>query len=88
MILPLGDAPNPRGVPVVTYAIILANVAVYALITVPLSARAPDPSDPFLLDYLRVMAVHPPRPGPLAAVVGDLDALVAVGAAEFAGDTR
>ena len=37
MVLPIGDAPNPRGVPVVTYALIAVNVAVYLLISLPLS---------------------------------------------------
>ena len=31
MILPLGDEPNPPGVPLATYALILVNCAVYAV---------------------------------------------------------
>jgi membrane associated rhomboid family serine protease len=55
MVLPLGDAPNPRGVPVVTYGLLLANVAVYLFISLPLMATAADPRDPLLLEYLRVV---------------------------------
>jgi membrane associated rhomboid family serine protease len=62
MILPLGDAPNPRGIPFITYALILANCAVYFLVTLPLSAQAPDPNDPMLLEYVRlVTGILPPR---------------------------
>jgi membrane associated rhomboid family serine protease len=56
MILPLGDAPNPRGVPLVTYAILLANVAVYVLVNLPLGVQPVDPRDPALLEYARALA--------------------------------
>ncbi len=55
MILPLGDSPNPPGVPFVTYALLVANVTVFGLITVPLSAMAPDLADPALTAYLRTV---------------------------------
>ncbi|MFQ5989507.1 MAG: rhomboid family intramembrane serine protease, partial [Candidatus Methylomirabilales bacterium] len=69
MILPLGDAPNPRGTPFITYGLILANCAVFLLITLPLSGRAPDPNDPLLLEYLRVVAQTLPRPIPLDEIL-------------------
>ncbi len=56
MVVPIGDAPNPRGVALVTYLLIALNVAVYALVTVPLGAARPDAHDPLLADYLRTMA--------------------------------
>lgn len=56
MILPLGDAPNPRGTPFLTYALILVNCVVYVLVTLPLSTKAPDLNDPILWEYLRVVA--------------------------------
>lgn len=56
MFIPIGDAPNPRGVPYVTYTLIALNVAVYVLVTLPLSALAPDPGDPALADYIRSIA--------------------------------
>ena len=60
MVLPIGDAPNPRGVPYVTYALIAANVAVYVLVTLPLSAAKPPPGDPLVAEYLRAVgpALH------------------------------
>lgn len=62
MILPLGDSPNPRGVPIVTYALLLANVAVYVLISLPLSLAPADPSDPTFPEYARVIAERLARP--------------------------
>lgn len=56
MFIPIGDAPNPRGVPYVTYTLIALNIAVYVLVTLPLSAVAPDPGDPALADYIRSIA--------------------------------
>lgn len=56
MVLPIGDAPNPRGVPVVNYLLIAANVAVYLLVAVPLGSRHPASNDPALQEYLRVMS--------------------------------
>lgn len=55
MFLPLGDEPNPPGVPVVTYALIGLNVAVFLLVTLPLSAVQPDPGDPRLDAYIRAL---------------------------------
>lgn len=56
MVLPIGDAPNPKGAPVITYLLIAANVAVFFLISVPLGQQRPVSNDPALLDYLRVMS--------------------------------
>ena len=56
MFLPLGDEPNPRGVPWVTYGLIAANVAVYLLISLPLSGVRPDLDDPALAGYVRTLA--------------------------------
>ncbi|MXY16317.1 MAG: rhomboid family intramembrane serine protease, partial [Acidobacteria bacterium] len=55
MFLPLGDEPNPRGVPWVTYGLITANVAVYLLISLPLSFTRADPTDPALAAYIGVL---------------------------------
>jgi len=56
VVLPIGDAPNPRGVPFVTYALIAANVAVYVLVTLPLGGIRPAADDPLLAEYLQVVA--------------------------------
>jgi len=63
MVVPIGDAPNPRGAPVVTYGLIAVNIAVYALITVPLGLERPHPADPLLQEYVRTMseAIGDPR---------------------------
>ncbi len=56
MVLPIGDTPNPRGVPAVTYVLIAINVAVYALVSLPLSMERPAPGDPLLTAYLHAMS--------------------------------
>jgi membrane associated rhomboid family serine protease len=61
MILPLGDSPNPRGIPFVTYGLLLVNVAVYLLITLPLGAAVPESSDPRLWEYVRLLGESVPR---------------------------
>ena len=61
MFLPLGDAPNPRGTPFLTYALIGANCAAYLLLTLPLSATPVDPGDPALAEYLQVLRRTIPR---------------------------
>jgi membrane associated rhomboid family serine protease len=61
MVLPLGDTPNPRGLPLITYLLIAANVAVYVLITLPLGSTPVDPSDPLLPAYVRVVAERLPQ---------------------------
>lgn len=55
MFLPLGDEPNPRGVPWVTYGLIAVNAAVYFLISLPLSLGRPDAGNPLLLEYVKVL---------------------------------
>ncbi len=55
MFLPLGDEPNPPGVPIVTYSLIGVNVAIFLLLSLPLSAVRPAMDDPALADYLRTI---------------------------------
>ena len=62
MILPLGDEPNPPGVPVVTYALILVNCAAYLFVTLPLSFMRPEMSDPAVGDYVRAVLETMSRP--------------------------
>jgi membrane associated rhomboid family serine protease len=65
VILPLGDAPNPRGLPLATYLLMAANVAVYILLTLPLRSTAPHPNDPLLHEYVRtVLPSLPPEMSP------------------------
>lgn len=58
MFLPIGDTPNPRITPYVTYLLIGVNVAVFLLLSLPLMVRQPDLNDPLLLDYLRILGVQ------------------------------
>lgn len=74
MILPLSDAPNPRGTPVVTWTLILLNVAVYLLVNLPLGARRPDPANPALAEYIRVVQETLPANVPVRAVLRDVSA--------------
>jgi membrane associated rhomboid family serine protease len=55
MFLPLGDEPNPQGVPWVTYGLIATNVAVYLAVSLPLSVVPPDLGDPALVQYVAIL---------------------------------
>jgi membrane associated rhomboid family serine protease len=75
MILPIGDTPNPRGFTAyVNWALIIANVAVYLLVTLPLSDQGVDASDPFLLEYLKAVADRLPEGVSAAEIVARLSA--------------
>src|SRR3972149_5366940 len=74
MILPLGDAPNPRGIPFITYALILANCAVYLLVTLPLTAQAPDPNDRALWDHVRLVTGILPAGVPVEEILSHVSA--------------
>ncbi len=56
MFLPIGDAPNPRGTPFVTYLLIAVNVAAFFLLNVPLGTQQADLGSPAFREYLEVMA--------------------------------
>jgi rhomboid family protein len=56
MFLPIGDAPNPKGTPFVTYALVAANVAAYLFLNLPLGARHADVSDPAFAEYVDVVS--------------------------------
>ena len=55
MFLPIGDAPNPKGTPFVTYALIAVNVAVFLLFNVPLGSQRADVNDPAFREYVEVV---------------------------------
>jgi len=71
LIFPIGDTPNPPGRPVVNYALIGVNVAVFLLVTLPLASSAPNPNDPALYEYIRSL---PGRGYSLRAILGSLSA--------------
>ena len=71
MILPLSDAPNPGGRPYVTYALIAANILVYALVSLPLGGQPPDTGSPAFAAYVDVVREQlPPGVSLRAALAG------------------
>jgi membrane associated rhomboid family serine protease len=58
MLLPIGDVPNPKTTPYVNWLLIGINVAVFVIITIPLSSSRPDLNDPALLEYLNVLGAR------------------------------
>ncbi len=60
MFLPIGDQPNPRGTPIANYAILAANIAVYLLVSLPLTLRPADASDPRLAEYVEIVRQNLP----------------------------
>jgi membrane associated rhomboid family serine protease len=74
MLLPLSDAPNPRGTPLVTYGLIVVNVLVYLLLTVPMGMERPDPGDPALRPYLEVIRESLPPGVSLRQVLSQMSA--------------
>lgn len=75
MFLPLGDRPNPKGYQAyVNYALIAANIAVYALVTLPHSLAPIDPSAPEVQAYLRHMLPNLPPGTPPEALLQRLSA--------------
>jgi membrane associated rhomboid family serine protease len=56
MFLPIGDAPNPKGVPFVTYALVAVNVAVFLFVNLPLGAQRADVDDPAFREYVEVLS--------------------------------
>lgn len=61
MFLPIGDTPNHQGFyPWMTWLLIAANVAMYFLFTLPLSAQGVDLNDPQVQEFIRLMASNLP----------------------------
>jgi membrane associated rhomboid family serine protease len=56
VILPVGDAPNPKGATPVTWVLIALNVAVFVLVSLPLEGRRPDFRDPVFAEYVEVIS--------------------------------
>lgn len=71
-VIPLGDAPNPKGIPSATYTIIAANLLVYALFTLPLGFAPADASDPRVAEYLSAVARELPAGVSLDRVSAEL----------------
>ncbi len=75
MFLPIGDTSHPRNfTPWVNWLLIAANVAVYLLITLPLSYQPVDPHDPMFQEYVRFIAHSLPPLTSLDDVISHLSA--------------
>jgi membrane associated rhomboid family serine protease len=75
VFLPIGDTPNPRDFnPWVNWLLIAANVAIYLLITLPLSYQPVDPNDPLLQQYLHLIAPSLPSLTSLDEVISHISA--------------
>ena len=73
MFLPLGDTPNPKPyIPWVNWGLIGLNVAIYLLVSLPLSFQAIDPGNPALLEYLRAIQPELPHPGAVRQLLAQL----------------
>lgn len=57
MFFPIGDTPNPRFTPWVNWFLIVVNVLVYLMVTLPMSMAGADPSDPLLQVYLEQLGL-------------------------------
>lgn len=57
MFLPIGDSPNFKSTPWVTYALIALNVAIYVLLW-PAQYQVADPADPAATAYRQVIAAE------------------------------
>lgn len=58
MLLPIGDTPNPRGKPYINNLLMAANIAVFILVSLPLSLQPPDFANPLLLEYLQALGAE------------------------------
>lgn len=74
MFLPLSDAPNPRGVPFITWGLIVVNVAIYLIVSLPLGQQEPDLQDPAFPAYLQVVRHSLPPGVPIQAALQDMTA--------------
>lgn len=74
MFLPIGDHPNPRGIGPITILLIMANVAVFVMVTLPLSSVSPSPGDPRIALYLQAIAENLPPDVSVQSVVRQLSA--------------
>lgn len=75
MFLPIGDSPNPKNyIPWVNWLLIMANVAVYLFITLPLSSQGVDLNDPMLREFLQHISKSLPSGVSLRQVLAQISA--------------
>ncbi len=75
MFFPIGDSPNQKGfTPWMTWGLMALNIAVYVLITFPLSRRGVQVNDPLLNEYLHAIADRLPAGISLNEVIASTSA--------------
>lgn len=74
LFLPIGDEPNPPGIPYVNYGLLAANVVIYVLISLPLSLTAADPQDPRVQEYVSAIGESLPPGVPASEVLQQVSA--------------
>ena len=75
MFIPVGDTPNPRNyTPWINWLLIAGNVAVYLLISLPLSSQGVNLKDPLLQDYINYIAPSLPSTLTLRQLLAQLTA--------------
>jgi len=77
MIIPIGDQPNPPGIPWVNYALLAAKTAIFLLVSLPLMMRGPDLDSAAAQEYLRALLQQYPGADPeqvIAQVLSQLSA--------------
>jgi len=62
LFLPIGDAPNPRFTPIVTWSLIAVNVVAYLLLNVPLGSRQADIRSPGFRDFFEYVQQQQGQP--------------------------
>lgn len=71
-MFPLSDAPNPPRTPIVTYALIVANVLVFLMFTLPMAGQAPSPGDPRVAAYIDALRESLPADVPIREALRSL----------------
>lgn len=73
-MIPISDYPSPPGTPVATIALIVANVAIYLLVTLPLGAQPANPADPAFQEYLKLVMQSLPGNVPPQQIIQSISA--------------
>lgn len=74
MLLPLSDDPNPRGIPWMNNAILATNVAIYFLVSLPLSLTPADPTSWVFREYVEVLRRQLGHRVPMEAILSQVTA--------------
>jgi len=56
MFLPVGDTPNPSKAAWITWGLMVLNIGVFLLVSLPLMTAAPDTTDPLYTTFIEVMS--------------------------------